>query len=138
MKAGRVPPREKKSMQLPLESGQELYFFSPVLRTGSTCSMFTEFHPLIPKQAPSSSPGADVVATQSSARKATAPVLAQKTAVRQHKARAYLKHFFVHCVLAIFSAKLLTQHLQLPPKLDHSLCSSMVPSTELPLGAAVF
>lgn len=89
-------------------------------------------------QSPSSSTGAELGATQSSAREPTTPVLAQRTAAMQHKAQAYLKHLFVHCVLPIFSAKLLAQHLQLPSKLDHSLCGSMVPSTELPLGAAVF
>lgn len=58
--------------------------------------------------------------------------------MRQHKAQAYLKHLLVHCVLPVFSAQLFTQHLQLPSKLDHSLGGSMVPSTELPLGTAVF
>lgn len=77
-------------------------------------------------------------ATQNSAREPTTPVLAQRTAAAQHKAQAYLKHFFVHCVLPILSAKLLAQHLQLPAKLDHSLRGSVVSPTELPLGAAVF
>lgn len=77
-------------------------------------------------------------ARQVSAREPTTPDLAQRTAAMQHKAQAYLKHLFVHGVLPILSAKLLAQDLQLPSKLDHSLCGSVVPSTELPLGAAVF
>lgn len=77
-------------------------------------------------------------ATQSSAKEPTTPALAHRTTVMQHKAQAYLKHLFMHCVLSIFTAKLLTQYLQLTSKLDHSFCSSMVPSTQLPLGAAVF
>lgn len=77
-------------------------------------------------------------AAQVSAREPTTPDLAQRTAAMQHEAQAYLKHLFVHGVLPIFSAKLLTQDLQLPSKLDHPLCGSVVPSTELPLGAAVF